>query len=309
MIPSPNANVNTASNIQSVNTIPASISRNRPSDVDDEESYKSVTPTNRSNASTIPAPPDISRTITQPGSIPGEHIGPQPRIHQAPEPPPLELAQAIVALNRRLTEYETRFTAHEREITHLRAQNRVLEEGLQRAQENPPLNDQNNDADTSSVSSHSRQPEANNVSNALLERLIAAQESSNQINEEARTAERRTWIKAVPTKFPSLRCINSETIEEWYTRLIPITSREKCRFFYNHRASDVVPNGDFNPSLNALLFSELMFSLSPAIQDYIYSQPHLYNNRIAVIRDPKSSYETAWTQLEKDAHQLKWMQL
>ena len=189
--PSPNANINNATNTRPVNTIPTSNPQNRPSYVDNEESYESVTPANRSNASTIPAPPDISRTATQPGAVPDEHIRPLPRTHQAPEPPPLELTQAMAALNRHLTEYETRFTAHERGITHLRAQNQALEADLKRAQEYSPINDQNNDADTSSVSSHSRQPEANNVSNALLERLIAAQERSDQINEEAKTSDRR----------------------------------------------------------------------------------------------------------------------
>ena len=64
------------------------------------------------------------------------------------------------------------------------------------------------------MSSHSRQPEANNVSNVLLEQLIAAQERPNQINEEARTINRMARIEAVPAKFPSLCSISSKTIEE-----------------------------------------------------------------------------------------------
>ena len=303
--PNPNATPNDPNGI--FNTIPPSVPRNSPSDADDDASYESVTANNPSDPEPIPAPPNTSRTSGSNRSVPEAQPDPQP--FQQAAAPPLELAQAIAALNRRLIEHETRSAANELEITNLRVQNQALEVDLQRARAHQAPAVPDNADDASSVSSNTNQPNVNNVSNTLLERLIAAQEESNRLNEVARIASHRARIEAMSVNIPTLRCISSDTIEDWYTRLLPTLSREKYISFYDHRAADIVPNGAFNPSLNAILFSELMPSLSPSIQDYIYAQPHLFNDGVAVIRDLKSSFDSNWTQLERDSHQHKWMQL
>ena len=220
---------------------------------------------------------------------------------------PANLAEVLQALTDRLQEHENRAAASEQVIVMLRAHNRALQQRLDAAR-----NIQNDDASSvSSQSSHPQpQPAANpNAANDLLLRLITAQETSNRLQQEAREADRRARVEEAPVKFPKLQCLSAESVDSWYTRLMPMLSREKYRAFYDDRSDDILPDGRFNPGLNAILFSEVMSSLSNSLQDYIYSQPHLYNDGVAVIRDIKSTYDTPWTQAERDSHQIKWVSL
>ena len=85
--------------------------------------------------------------------------------------------------------------------------------------------------------------------------------------------------------------------------------REKYNSFHDNISSSIVGDGTFNPSLNSKLFAEIINCLSNPLQDYIYSKPNLTNDGVAVIHDITQNYQLPWTQVEKDEHQRKWMDL
>lgn len=180
----------------------------------------------------------------------------------------------------------------------LREQNRVRQDRLDETHERAQQHD------TSSVSSNTANAHNNatnkngnglNIANDLIQHLITAQEEANRLHVEARTTDRRVRKEEATTKFPRLQCLSSESVDTWYTRLMPVLSREKYNCFYDALVDDLVPYGAFNPGLNPIVLSEVMASLSNSIQDYIYSQPHLYNNGVTAISGTIATYETSWT--------------
>ena len=134
------------------------------------------------------------------------------------------LAEVLQNLTQRLRDHENRAITTENEILMLRDQNRFLQERLDTARQPDP------DNDASSVSSRSSHIIQNNnvnpnAANDLLLRLINANETSNRLQQEAREADRRARIEDTHVKFPKLHCMSAESVDTWYTRLMPMLSR------------------------------------------------------------------------------------
>lgn len=251
-----------------VNTIPATVPR------------RTASPANSSGGSasdSVPAPPQIRRIYGPPPEAHGEAPPTAPRAAPTAHPTPIipdNLAQVLHSLTQRLQTHENRAVATENEIQMLREQNRILQDRLDEAHAGAQQDDTSSvSSDVSNAPNHAINNNGNglNVANDLIQRLISAQEESNRLQVEARTADRRARIKDAPVKFPRLQCLSSKSVDTWYTRLMPVLIREKYNCFYDALADDLVPNGAFNPGLNSILFSEIITSLSNSIQDYIYS--------------------------------------
>ena len=136
----------------------------------------------------------------------------------------------------------------------------------------------------------------------FLNQILIAQQHNNTLQAQARDDDRRARIEMAPTKFPRLTCLSQETVASWHTRVLAMIQQPKYSLFFDPISLDIVPNGNFNPRLNTLLFNELLTSFPPSIQDYIYSRIEIQNDGVALIRELSSIFQTSWTQLEKDIH-------
>ena len=142
-----------------------------------------------------------------------------------------------------------------------------------------------------------------------MRQLIDAQQEANRLHELARQEGRRSRIENTATKFPALKILDQNIIDDWYKQVLPMINSPKYRDFYDNRASDIIADGTHLPLLNKLLFNEIYRACSDPVREYILVQHHLSNDGIALLHNLTTTFATPWTTMQKENHLQKWLQL
>ena len=141
-----------------------------------------------------------------------------------------------------------------------------------------------------------------------MRQLIDAQQEANRLHELARQEDRRSRIENTTTKFPQLKLLERNTIDEWYKQVLPMINGPKYRDFYDNRASDIIADGSHLPLLNEILYNELYRSCSDTVREYILAQD-LNNDGISLLHNITTTFATPWTTMQKENNLQKWLRV
>lgn len=211
-----------------------------------------------------------------------------------------------------LSATEQQLASAVRQTNQLRDTNAQLERHIEDLEANAQQQDSSDSSSASSAATHQAPPVPpiiNPDTNALIQHLVDAQRQSNLLQEQGRQEELRARLRSVPVKFPSLKTLEQHAISTWYDSILPHLKKPKYSSFYDQTIGNVVPNGNFDPELNSILYDELMSPLAAPVKEYINSKPNLHGNGIVLLQDLLTTFNRPWTTLEKERHQIKWITL
>ena len=182
-----------------------------------------------------------------------EHLDHQP---EAPPPPALDQAAimaAITALQNRVEASERQHAEALDTIADLEQANIELQFRLNNASNNqrqapvadPNHYDSSSDDDSSPTRSEppARPPAVAPLNGQrLLERLVVAQEEFNRLNAAARAEDRRSRIESTSAKFPQLKSLTQDAINDWHQRVLINIKGPKYYVLYDNLTGNIVYN-------------------------------------------------------------------
>ena len=134
--------------------------------------------------------------------------------------------------------------------------------------------------------------------------FFAAQEQANQLAQQAREDDRRVRIEASSAKFPYLKSLTQDSVDDWYQNVLLKIKGPKYNTFYDPLSNDLVPNGVVvDVTLNTTLYNELLTTMTAPIQRYVQNRQNLHNDGVLLLQDLQSTFNQLWSTVERDTQE------